>query len=246
MRSWLRIAHRGASAHAPENTLAAFRRAVEIGTDAVEMDVHLTADGHVVVLHDATLDRTTNGSGAVAERSLAEVRSVDAGSWFDAAFAGERIPTLHDVLDLLPQGVLALVEVKVDAATWPTVEILRERNRLDDAVLISFLPEVLRLVRWLEPRLPTSLLMGRVLDVSSPRANALAMLRAAQACGTSALNLHWRLTTAEVVETVHRRGGSVWTWTVDDPTTLQTLLEADVDGVASNYPERLNEAKERR
>lgn len=243
MRSWLRIAHRGASAHAPENTLAAFRRAVEIGTDAVEMDVHVTADGHVVVLHDATLDRTTNGSGAVAERSLAEVQSVDAGSWFDAVFAGERIPTLHEVLDFLPEEVLAVVEVKADAATLPTVEILRERNRLDDAVLISFLPEVLRLARWFEPRLPMSLLIGRVLDISSSRANALAMLWAAQACGTSLLDLHWRLATPEVVEIIHRRGGSVWTWTVDDPTTLQNLLEADVDGIASNYPERLNEAK---
>jgi glycerophosphoryl diester phosphodiesterase len=243
MRNWLRVAHRGASAHAPENTLAAFRRAVELGADAVEMDVHLTADGHVVVIHDATLDRTTNGTGAVTERSLSDIRSLDAGSWFDPRFAGERIPTLDEAFDVIPKGVLAVVEVKSDAATLPTIELIRTRNRLDDVALISFAPEAVRLARWVEPRLPTSLLIGRPFEFSDPVANALAMLRAAHACGTSSLDIHWRLAVPESVDAIHRRCGSVWVWTVDAPEDIGIVLEADVDAVTSNYPDRLNAAK---
>ena len=243
MRNWLRVAHRGASAHAPENTLAAFRCAIETGVDAVEMDVHLTADGRVVVIHDATLDRTTNGTGAIADLSLSDVRAPDAGAWFGAEFAEERVPTLHEALDVVPKGVITVVELKADNATLPTIEVIRERNRFDDVVLISFLPDALCLARWIEPRLPTSLLIGRPLDPSDPVANALAMLRAAHACGTSSLDIHWRLAIPESVDAIHRRCGSVWVWTVDAPDDIRTVLDADVDAVTSNDPDRLNAAK---
>src|SRR5262245_679720 len=96
------IAHRGASGTCPENTLAAFRRAVEVGADMIELDVQLTRDDAVVVMHDWTLDRTTDGSGAVGERALDELRPLDAGRWFAPEFAGERVPTLAAVLDAVP------------------------------------------------------------------------------------------------------------------------------------------------
>jgi len=243
MRNWLRVAHRGASGYAPENTLAAFRRAVELGADAIEMDIHLTADGHVVVLHDATLDRTTNRTGAVADLSLAEVLAADAGSSFDPVFAGERIPTLHDVFDAIPKGVLLVLEIKAEQATLPAVELIRARERSDDVVLISFSADAIRLARWVEPALPTSLLVGRPFDPTDPVKNALAMLRAAHACGTSSLDIQWRMATPEAVEAIHRRCGSVWVWTVDAPEDLRAVLDADVDAVASNFPDRLTAAK---
>src|SRR5436309_263912 len=119
--SWLRrtpgappfiVAHRGASALAPENTLAAFRRALEAGAPAVECDVHLTADGAPIVIHDARVDRTTNGTGEVASLTLAALRALDAGGWFDPRFAGERLPTLEETLAIAAGRSRVFVELK--------------------------------------------------------------------------------------------------------------------------------------
>src|SRR5690625_6609337 len=106
------IAHRGASGNAPENTLAAFQLAVEEGADGIELDVHLSKDGELVVIHDDTLDRTTNGTGRVQDKDLDELKTYDAGSWFDSKFASERIPLLQEVIDILPDDVFLNVEIK--------------------------------------------------------------------------------------------------------------------------------------
>ena len=152
MADWLRIAHRGASGHAPENTLAAFRKAVEMGVDGIEMDIHLSADDEVVVIHDSTLDRTTDAEGQVAGLSLAEIREADAGD-------GERVPTLGEALDAIPLDVLAFVEIKAAAATPHAVRIVQEMDRLDQVVVISFDSDALRTLRQLDSRIPMGLLL---------------------------------------------------------------------------------------
>lgn len=106
------FAHRGASGYAPENTLESFRKAVELNANAIELDVQLTKDGKIVVIHDYTLDRTTNGNGYVMENTLAEIKKLDAGSWFSSKFAGEKIPTLKEVIDELPEDIYINIEIK--------------------------------------------------------------------------------------------------------------------------------------
>jgi glycerophosphoryl diester phosphodiesterase len=239
MRRWLRIAHRGASAYAPENTLAAFRRAVELGADAVEMDVHCTHDGEVVVLHDASLDRTTDRTGAVADLPFSEVRRASAGAWFSDAYRGERVPALREALDAIPPHTLAVVEIKAAAATLPVLRTIREAQRLDDVVVIAFARDVVGLARWFEPRASVALLVGAPPVEAHPVEHAGAMLSVAQALGTSILDVHWKLATPEAVWALHRRGATVWTWTANDTRRIRALVAADVDGIASDYPDRL-------
>ena len=136
------IAHRGASNDAPENTLAAFELALEQGADCIELDCRVTCDGHLVVIHDATVDRTTNGSGKVSEMSLAEIRALDAGSWFHPRFAGERVPTLQEALLLLRGRCAVNVEIKGTKAHQPGIEekvvgLLRAARVPAESVIIS-------------------------------------------------------------------------------------------------------------
>lgn len=241
MKNWLRIAHRGASAHAPENTLASFRLAVEMGTDGVEMDVHVTGDGEVVVLHDATLDRTTDRIEHVAQMAMSDIRAADAGVRFSEAFVGERVPTLDEAFDVLPANTLAVVELKVRDAALPVAEIVRKANRLDQTVVISFIPETLREIRFAEPRIATSLLIGSSRE--GPQPTATSLIQQAFDVGTSCLDLQWELATEAAIAHIHRLGGSVWTWTVDSPADMARLVNADVDAITSNYPDRLNDIK---
>lgn len=142
MQDILNIAHRGASAYAPENTFAAFDRALELNVSHVEMDVHLTRDGHIVVIHDDRVDRTTDGTGSVAERTLAELRALDAGSWFGAKFTGERIPTLDEVLQRYKDRLYLHIEIKARPAATGlasrTVDLVRRHGVSDSVTIISF------------------------------------------------------------------------------------------------------------
>lgn len=154
MTMWA-IAHRGASDKVPENTLIAFERALELGADAIECDVHLSADGEVVVIHDATVDRTTDGQGAAAEMTLEELRRLDAGSWKGSRFAGQRIPTLGEVADLVRERACLFVEVKGFSPDLPRrlVEVLREKGFGERAWLFTAERDTLEELRHLAPEM---------------------------------------------------------------------------------------------
>jgi glycerophosphoryl diester phosphodiesterase len=158
------VAHRGASAHAPENTFAAYQLALEHKADAIELDVHLTADGQLAVIHDETLDRTTSGTGSVAALTMDEVREADAGARFgDGAFAGRglRVPTLPEVLEWLPDGIGLAVEIKARAAAEATAEALRDSavRRAGLVSVISFDEAAIDEVHRADPELTTALLL---------------------------------------------------------------------------------------
>lgn len=162
------VAHRGASAQAPENTMESFRLGVEAGADAIELDVHLTSDGHLAVIHDDTVDRTTDGSGEVVSLTLADLRKLDAGARFTAPdgstpFAGKglTIPTLEEVLDWLPDDVGLVVEIKARAAVPKAVEALRDRpvRKNGRASMISFDEAAIDEAHALDPELPTGYLL---------------------------------------------------------------------------------------
>lgn len=153
------IAHRGDVESAPENTLEAFRAAAEKGADGVELDVRLSMDGHVVVMHDRHVDRTTSGRGPVGRLTLAQLKELDAGSWYDARFNGARVPTLEEVLEEMPKGFLLDVELKVRgwgvmALASRVASVIKRHDRMDSTLVASFNPMALFAMRKLEPRIP--------------------------------------------------------------------------------------------
>ncbi|HEV2239005.1 MAG TPA: glycerophosphodiester phosphodiesterase family protein [Ktedonobacterales bacterium] len=228
------FAHRGARAHAPENTLLAFELAFALGADAVECDVQLTADGALVVIHDATLDRTTNGRGPVALATLAALRTLDAGR-------GQRIPLLAEVLDLCERaGRQVNLEVKAEtaAAALATAGALAVPLRVlapgarAGVVVSSFdLEAVAAIKRWLPWLRVATLHSGRRWRHEDALAPALAL-------GAEAVHLATPLATPELIERAHRQALGVRVWTANQPRQLSQLLRWGVDGVFSDYPER--------
>lgn len=235
----LNWAHRGASGHAPQNTLAAFRLAAEMGADGIELDVHLSADGEVVVIHDDTVDATTNGHGRVSAMTLAELKALDAGSWFDPRFAGERIPTLQEVFDAVGHRLLINVEIKVEAGYHPpaqeaeTVRLIEDNDMVERVIVSSFSIASLRRVRRLNPHIALGLLYARV---ETPLFPALARL-----LGTpfEALHPEFGLVTPRYMAGARRRGLPVNAWTVNEVEQMRRLIELGVDGIITNYPDRL-------
>ncbi len=228
------VAHRGASGHAPENTLAAFRRAVELGATFIETDLQFSRDLRVVAIHDDTLDRTTTGRGPVRNLTLAELRRLDAGSWFGPQFAGERIPTLEEILAFASEAdVVFYLEVKAGGAwgmEYALVAALRETQQAARAVVLSFEPAMLAAVRRIEPMLMTGFLFSQV--------DANAVKRALDT-GARQLAPRGDLVTPSLVSEARRYDLPVVTWTINEPAHMRALVAAGVDGIMTDYPDRL-------
>lgn len=231
------IGHRGASACAPENTLPAFERAIAAGADLVELDYFHSAEGVPVVLHDYTLDRTTNAEEVlgqpklkVTERSLADLGRLDAGSWFHADFAGTRLPTLSESLDLIQSGSTTLIERKGgDAATC--VKLLRQKGILDRVVVQSFDWDYVADCHREHPDLVLAAL-GR---------GPLAEKQLDKLAKTGARIVGWRHNdvTPEAIRLVHERGYRAWVYTVNDLARAKELIEAGIDGIITDMPGRV-------
>ena len=234
MGSWIRIAHRGASGRAPENTLAAFKKALEMDVDAVELDLHGTADGEIVVIHDATLDRTTDLHGYINETPLEMIRDADAGGWFGTEFAGEPVPTLTEALACIGKETIAVLEVKDPLIAEAVVAKIHETETLGTTVVISFHTSVLQTIRTLEPRIATGWLIGNHNKHVSP----IALCQQLGVLGSSLLNVNHELITAEFAYQIRRRGIALWCWTVDDIERMCEMTAYGVQGITSNYPER--------
>ena len=237
MDSWIRIAHRGASGNAPENTLAAFKKAIEIGVDAVELDLHGSADGEVVVIHDASLDRTTDHGGTVNQTALETIKQADAGSWFAPEFAGEPVPTLTEALECIGKETIAVLEIKDPLIAEAVVAKIHETQSLDLTVIISFHTSVLQTVRALSPRIPTGWLIGSHNNHVPPEQ----LCQQLGELGSPLLNVNHQLITAEFAYEVRRRGIALWCWTVDDIVRMREMKAFGVQGITSNYPERFVE-----
>ncbi len=238
----LNIAHRGASAVAPPNTLAAFRRAAELGADGIELDVHLSADGVPVVIHDFTVDATTDGQGRVRDMPLAALKELDAGSRFDPAFAGERIPTLEEVFAEVGDRLLINVELKsIPGNDYPGLEEavaaqIARHGLAERALVSSFNPLALRRMRRIAPHIPLGFLY------ETAPLSRVARLAAALIPGLRPEAIHpwWGMVTAAAVRRAHARGQRVVVWTVDDETAMRRLIGWRVDAIITNYPDRMN------
>ena len=234
----MNFAHRGASYHAPENTLSAFRLARDMGADGIEVDVQLNRDGTAIVIHDATVDRTTDGSGAVADLTLVELKELDAGSWVSSDFAGERIPTLAEVFEAVGQDLLLNLELKV-MVSEPTrleeaVTSLIVHCGMEDRVLISsFNPLALQGVHRAHPHLLLALLYG----TSLPEAELERWVQDLQPL--AALHPEHHLVDATHLAWAREHNCRVNTWTVDEPEEMRRLLALGVDGLITNRPDLL-------
>jgi glycerophosphoryl diester phosphodiesterase len=221
MHRALRIGHRGAAGHAPENTLAAIQKGIALGIDFAEIDVRRTADGVLVVLHDETVNRTTDGKGRVDRLSLQDVKKFDAGN-------GEQIPTLEEVLRITAGRAGLMLELKVKGLAQQAVEAVRGAGFRDPVIYASFLHDELTHVQAVDPGASLMMLFGRL--PQAPVARAIEH-------GPSHVGLRHDTATRRLVEAFHRAGLLVFVYTADSPGDIQHALSVGIDGVISNFPE---------
>jgi glycerophosphoryl diester phosphodiesterase len=223
MHRVLRIGHRGAAGHAPENTLAAVRRGIELGVDFVEIDVRSTADGVLVALHDATVNRTTNGKGRIDALSLLEVRAFDAGD-------GEQIPTLEQVLNVAAGKTGLMLELKVAGVAPLTVQAVRKAGFKNPVIYASFLHDELTVARAVDQEAAVMVLFGRLPE--SPVACAMKYQ-------PSYIGLRHDTATRRLVDAFHRENLRVCVYTPNSTGDIKHALSVGVDGVISNFPDRI-------
>jgi glycerophosphoryl diester phosphodiesterase len=217
------MGHRGAAACEPENTLRSIRTALAMGVAAVEIDVQLTRDGELAVIHDDTVDRTTNGSGAVRDFTLADLKKFDAGK-------GEAIPSLAEVVEEVAGKAHLVIEVKHPEAAPALVKFFQARDIFGRTHVISFWHPVVKALKEQESRLRTGVLL-----VGCP-ADPVGLARAALA---EALVLHYGYVTPDLVDAAHAAGLLVYIWNIDDVETLKPYLAMNLDGIGSNRPDVL-------
>jgi|ERR1700722_3879209 len=223
----LRIAHRGASGYEPENTLASFKKALELGVDVIELDVHLTRDNHLIIMHDKTVNRTTNGKGEIVDKTLAELRELDAGK-------GEKIPTLQEVLDLVNRKVPVSIEMKGKGKAILVADTIKkyvsDKNwKYSDFMVSSFNRQELSLFKRLLPQVKIAVaIVGILLQFNEyKKLNAYSIYM-------------WsKLLRKSVVEKAHRNGLKIVVYTVNDKKEIEKMKAFGVDGIMSNYPDRI-------
>jgi glycerophosphoryl diester phosphodiesterase len=220
--------HRGNPAEHPENTMRSFRSAIAVGCDLIECDVHLSSDGRLVVIHDHTLDRTTNGTGLVHDYTAAELRKLDAGD-------GEKIPLLQEVIELAIGKVGLVIELKNLPPLYPGLEekliaMLRQLGAIQECAVVSFNHAAIHDLRKVEPSLQLGILEGaRPLHPAT-------MLRET---GADVYSPHWGASDPEVVKEVHAAGGAVAVWPVDDAAAIAWCRHTRPDSIFSNRPKEV-------
>ena len=235
-RPWV-IGHRGAMGHAPENTFASFEKGLELGADILELDIHLSRDGVPVVIHDATVDRTTDGSGPVVEHSVAELKRLDAGVRFGAQWRGQHIPTLEEVLEWARGRTELLIEIKHDPSGMPypsiearLVELLARMGMAGSVIVQAFDHQDVKRVKELDRFIATAILSSRPFD------DPVAAARSVMADLVRPRNQHF---SATVVQACHAAGLAAGPWGVQEPERLRACIAAGADSIGTDYPDRL-------
>lgn len=229
------IAHRGASALAPENTISSLKLALEAQADIIEIDVHLSKDNQVVAIHDNTLNRTTSGRGRVRDFTLMELQELDAGSWFGKNFCGQYIPTLKEVLQLPTENAKVNVELKGSLKEYPllpekVVEVISGCDAANRCVITSFNSEFLEKINAIAPKLE----LGEIHYMHFPYKWNSRIKKFA-----SEINPLWYFVSKSFVNKAHERGIRVHPWTINNKFVVSRLLKLNVDGMITNDPQRL-------
>lgn len=227
MRTYKIVAHRGASAYEPENTIRAIKRAIELGADMVEVDTHSTSDSQLVVIHDPTVDRTTNGKGTVKQMTLQEIRRLDAGK-------DERIPTLREVLGLSRDKIEVMIEAKGIGIERLLVELLEAEDVLHRIVVTSFMTDAIGKIKELNPKIS----IGQIFSWKIPN-----IVQKALELRVSCMAPQYGLVTKEMVKDLHERRIALFAWTVNNRRVAERLIELGVDGIVTNRPDLMSASK---
>lgn len=237
----LPIAHRGAAAYTPENTKSSILKAMELGSKYIEIDVHMTKDGKVVAIHDATIDRTSNGKGKVFDYTYKELKKFDYGSWFDPKFKGENLPTLTDVLAITRTKSIVIIEVKYGAEQYPQIEekIIKTVKQLGlskNVILKSFSYQILNRFEKLAPnieRLYCTFWGNDYLTID----NFLRLSGIFENASFNYLQVHKYFLSKSLIEKAHKKGIKVVVWDVHDKESMREFVEMGVDFIETDNPD---------
>lgn len=228
MRKILVVGHRGASGYALENSLGSFKKAIKMGADEVEFDIRRTKDGKAIVMHDAKLNRTTNGRGAISKLTLKEIRRFRMKN-------GEKIPILEEALRLLKNKVGCTIEVKDYGLENEVVRLIKKLDVRDQVMVGSFKTAVIKKVKKLMPEVRTQLITDRVFSVRH-------FIKKALNLGVSVIALNYKKASKKLVDAAHKNNLAVYVWTADDQQTAIKMRRLGVDGMEGNYPDRLTKS----
>jgi glycerophosphoryl diester phosphodiesterase len=238
------VAHRGAMAYAPENTLAAFRKAIELGSDVLELDLRQTKDGIPVALHDASVNRTTNGKGNILNFDFQQLKELDAGSWFSSDFKNEKIPSLLEVMEILNDTLLLIIEFKGGNDTYPDIEenvvsIIRKNKIESQTILKAFDPNILKRLREIAPEIALLYVytfripwLGMIIDTGITFGSIFNM-------DVEYIQPHRFFLSHSFVKKAQLHGFKVVTWGVNSISAIEEAVEFGVDGIETDYPDRV-------
>jgi len=217
---FLKIAHRGASAYEPENTLRSFSKAIKMKADMIEFDIRLSVDERLVVIHDTKVNRTTNGKGYVKEKTLKELKELNAGK-------GEKIPLLEEVIELAKTKTRFVIELKEYGTEEMVIKLIKENNITDDAFVISFKKRLIKNIKSLEPRIKTGLI---ILYTFNP-------LKIINECNADALAPYHLLVSRQLIKRVKNSGKYLFPWTVNNGREANKLKVMGASGIVTNKPD---------
>ena len=214
------IGHRGAAGLAPENTLLSFRTALNLGVHMIELDIHETIDGHLVCIHDSSVERTTDGTGNIAEMTLEELKKLDAGQ-------GQRIPVLREVLDMARNKMKVNIELKTLGVERKIVDLALSRDMIHDVLVSSFFHGTLLAIMEFNSEIRTAVL------VDKPKRDLISY---SKELGAFAINPRFSFVSSEMIEEAHENSINIYPWTVNDSSQMLELLRMGVDGIVTDYP----------
>lgn len=236
------IAHRGAMGYAPENTISAFKMAIELGADALELDLRQTKDSIPVALHDATVDKSTNGKGSVSNFNFKDLQKLDAGSWFDKKFSGEKIPSLQEVINVLNDSTILIIELKGGNETYPGIEervvsVVKENEIESRTILKSFDPNVLRRLREIEPNIPLCYVYAFRIPWLGLLIDSGISFGSIYNIDAEYLQPHRFFLSESFVKDAQSKGFKIISWGVNSTEAIIESLDYDVDGIETDYPD---------
>lgn len=228
MKKILNIGHRGAKGHEPENTLPSFQKALDLNVDGIELDVHVCKTGELIVIHDFTVDRTTNGSGTVSELTLSEIKALRINDHIE-------VPTLEEVLELVDKKCLINIELKGRHTAKPVSHliekyILEKEYKYEDFIVSSFQREELEMMYLINPKVHLGVLS---------QASVTQALEWATAFSAKAIHPHFSLLTEENVQKTQEQGFKIYTWTINETEDIERIKTYNIDGIITDFPERI-------
>jgi len=224
------VGHRGIPSLAPENTLPSFIKAIELGIDFIELDVHFTKDKRIIVMHDSSVNRTTNGSGRISELNFEEIRRLDAGGWYSDEYRGVKVPEFEEVLNIVAGKIGLIIHIKEEGLEKLIVDLLEKYNVVNSSIILSYPWNIIRRVRELNPYITT------IADLPNP---TIEELFKAISFYANIVSIHKDKLNKIFVRLCHSRGILVNTWTINTMEDIERAIECEVDFITSDFPHKI-------